>query len=189
VQDLRIAPLAPAHRSRVAELLVATAAFSAEEIVVALELFDQGTASAGPSLRSGRQNIVAPSASEGPALTDNELLGAFDGDHLVGYACFGPTPSTDGTYDLYWLAVDPAAQGRGVGRALVRHVEGELAKRGARLLVVETSSRTDYAPTRKFYERAGYAEAARVRDFYAPADDRIILTTRLTQTPGGVATQ
>ncbi len=188
MQGLRIAPLSPAHRSRVAELLVATAAFSADEVDVALELFDEGTAGAGPSLRSGRQAAVAPSEREGHALPDYELLGAFAGDDLLGYACFGPTPSTDGTYDLYWLAVDPAAQGRGVGRALVRHVEGELAKRGGRLVVVETSSRADYAATRQFYERAGYAEAARVRDFYAPADDRIILTTRLTQTPGGVAT-
>jgi hypothetical protein len=59
-------------------------------------------------------------------------------------------------------------------------VEAALAGRGARLLVVETSSRADYAGTRQFYARSGYHEAARVRDFYAPADDRIVLTTRLT---------
>ena len=57
------------------------------------------------------------------------------------------------------------------------------------LLVVETSSRPDYAHTREFYARGGYCEVARVRDFYAPADDRIILTTRLTQLEGGVATR
>ena len=173
MQGLRIAPLAPAHRSRVAELLVATAAFSADEVDVALSLVPSDARA-----ESGNRH----------SQPDYECVGAFDGDHLLGYACFGPTPSTDGTYDLYWLAVDPAAQGRGFGRALVRAVEEKLIARGGRLLVVETSSRTDYAPTRKFYERAGYAEAARVRDFYAPADDRIILTTRLTQTPGGVAT-
>ena len=113
---------------------------------------------------------------------DYEFLGAFDeaNDHLIGYACFGATPATDGTYDLYWLAVDPAAQGRGVGSALVRAVEEKLVGRGARLLVVETSSRPDYEGTRRFYARSGYHEAARVRDFYAPADDRIVLTTRLT---------
>ena len=102
----------------------------------------------------------------------------------MGYACFGPTPATDGTWDLYWLAVDPAAQGRGVGRALVQWVEKELGRRGARLLVVETSSRADYEQTRSFYARGGYVEAARVKDFYNTADDRIIFTTRLSGEAG-----
>ena len=80
-------------------------------------------------------------------------------------------------------------QGRGIGRALVREVETKLTGRGGRLLVVETSSRPDYDGTRTFYARSGYVEAARVRDFYAPADDRILLTTRLTTRDGGVATR
>jgi GNAT superfamily N-acetyltransferase len=176
---MRLAPLRPGDRDRVSELLVATAAFSDEEIGVALELLDS----------------CHPERSEGPAFArssdqDYEFIGAYDdSDRLLGYACFGPTPATVGTFDLYWLAVDPAAQGRGAGRALVRWVEQELASRGARLLVVETSSRADYAHTREFYARGGYAEVARVRDFYAPADDRIILTTRLTTREGGVATR
>jgi GNAT superfamily N-acetyltransferase len=125
-----------------------------------------------------RDRLASSQDSEG----DYEFLGVFDekSDRLLGYACFGATPATDGTYDLYWLAVDPAAQGRGVGTALVRAVEQKLLDRGARLLVVETSSRPDYEGTRRFYARSGYMEAARVRDFYAPADDRIVLTTRLT---------
>lgn len=174
---MRLAPLRPGDRRRVSELLVATSVFSADEIGVALELFDAG---------------CRPDQSAGspPAVADYEFVGAYDEEEcLLGYACFGPTPATDGTYDLYWLAVDPAAQGRGTGRALVRWVEQELGVRGARLLVVETSSRPDYAHTREFYARGGYREVARVRDFYAPADDRIILTTRLTQLEGGVATR
>ncbi|MBA3672932.1 MAG: GNAT family N-acetyltransferase [Gemmatimonadaceae bacterium] len=123
------------------------------------------------------------------ALADYETLGAFKGGTLCGYACFGPTPSTDGTHDLYWLVVDPASQKSGVGRSLLRGVEQVLARRGARLLVVETSSRDEYAGTRAFYARGGYIEAARVRDFYAPSDDRITLTTRLTANKGGVATR
>jgi hypothetical protein len=71
----------------------------------------------------------------------------------------------------------------------VRWVETELKTRGARLLVVETSSRPDYAGTREFYARGGYSESARIRDFYAPADDRIILTTRLTTREAGAATR
>jgi GNAT superfamily N-acetyltransferase len=181
---MRLAPLRPADRARVSELLIATAAFSSDEVTVALELFDETFDNFGRPDRSA--------ATEGPALAipDYEFVGAFDErEHLLGYACFGPTPATEGTYDLYWLAVDPAAQGRGAGRALVQWVEHELGGRAARLLVVETSSRPDYEHTREFYARGGYVEAARVRDFYAPADDRIILTTRLTTREGGVATR
>jgi ribosomal protein S18 acetylase RimI-like enzyme len=172
--SLRIAPLAADHRDSLRDLLVATRAFSAEEVGVALELFDSVyEAGAGPSVLA-----VAP---------DYEFAGAFNSSNeLHGYACFGPTPMTDGTYDLYWLAVHPDAQRAGVGRALVKHVERELADRAARLLVVETSSRPDYAHTRAFYARNGYEEAARLRDFYAPADDRIIFTTRLARERGVV---
>jgi ribosomal protein S18 acetylase RimI-like enzyme len=174
---MHIGQLRPEHRARLAELLVDTGAFHAAEVDVALSLFDvahgQGRDAGGPE----------------DAPLDYEFLGAFEDDRLVGYACFGATPGTDGTFDLYWLAVDRAAQGRGIGRALVRDVEGKLIGRGGRLLVVETSSRADYASTRQFYTRTGYTEAARVRDFYAPADDRIVLTTRLTTRDGGVATR
>ncbi len=184
---MRLSALCAGDRARVSELLVATCAFSTEEVGVALELFDTTFTSGNGSGR--------PERSEGPALApggmaDYEFLGAFDDeDQLLGYACFGPTPSTEGTYDLYWLAVDPAAQGCGTGRALVREVERSLVGRHARLLAVETSSREGYAQTREFYARCGYLEAARVRDFYDPADDRIILTTRLMARAVGVATR
>lgn len=170
--EVLLGAVRPEHRARLEGILVATGAFNDEEVGVALELFDLA---------------VIPSNVEGSAVTDDyEFIGAFDGDTLIGYACFGPTPATDGTWDLYWLAVDPGAQGRGVGRMLVRFVERELGRRGARLLVVETSSRADYEATRSFYTRSGYAEAARVKDFYDTNDDRIILTTRLSGEAGVV---
>ena len=110
---------------------------------------------------------------------DYEFVGAFDGEELRGYACFGATPSTDGTYDVYWIAVHPEAQRLGVGAMLMTEVERQLRDRRARLVVVETSSRDDYAPTRRFYQKRGYQETARLRDFYAPGDDRLVLTKRV----------
>ena len=174
---LRLGMLRPRDRARVAELLVSTQVFSREEIAVALELFDA----------SIRHQQSAGTDDERAA--DYEFTGAFDGEELLGYACTGPTPATEGTFDLYWLAVDPPAQNRGVGRALVREVERDLRARGARLLLVETSSRPDYEKTRAFYARCGYTEAARIKDFYGPADDRIMLTTRLTTRERGAATR
>ena len=171
--SIRLGSLRPRDRERVAELLVSTAVFSRDEIDVALQLFDATVHDDDGS--AGADDAQAP---------DYEFTGAFDGERLLGYACAGPTPATEGTFDLYWLAVDPTAQGKGIGTTLVRAVERELCDRGARMLLVETSSRPDYSNTRAFYARCGYIEAARIRDFYAPADDRIMLTTRLTPERG-----
>jgi ribosomal protein S18 acetylase RimI-like enzyme len=156
--SLTIAPLSSAHRSQIEEIVAATGVFSREEVGVAIEVFDERGA-------------------------DYEFIGAFEGDDLLGYACFGPTPSTQGTYDLYWIAVHPAAQRSGAGAALMAEVERQLNERGARMVVVETSSRDDYAPTRSFYHKRGYSEAARLRGFYAPGDDRVVLTKRVSDAP------
>jgi len=159
-----VGPLAASHRARVAEILRSTENFRAEEIDVALELFDE--------------SLVG---------SEYEFVGAFAGpgtqSPLMAFACFGPTSGTDRTFDLYWIAVDRSAHGTGCGTLLLSEVERRLEALHARMLVVETSSRSDYAATRGFYLRRGYVEAARVREFYAPHDDRIILTKRLAGSP------
>jgi len=155
-----LGPLAPSHRGRIARILRSTENFRDEEVAVALDVFDESLA--------GDEYV---------------FVGAFAREALVGFACYGPTMGTDRTYDLYWIAVDRAAQGTGCGSVLLAEVERRLEALHARMLIVETSSRSDYAATRSFYVRRGYAEAARVREFYAPDDDRIILTKRLAGSP------
>jgi ribosomal protein S18 acetylase RimI-like enzyme len=71
------------------------------------------------------------------------------------------------------MAVDPALHGAGIGTALLEAMERRLAG-VARLIVVETAGRADYAPTRAFYQARGYRAAARLPDFYAPGDDQVI---------------
>ncbi|MFI5042659.1 MAG: GNAT family N-acetyltransferase [Acidimicrobiales bacterium] len=151
-------PVARAHRARLEALVRGTGLFREAEVRTAVELLDE--------------------ALEGD--DDYRFLGAFDGDELVGYACYGPTPDTLGTFDLYWIAVDRARQGAGIGTQLVRAVEQRLAAVGGRLIVVETSSRADYTPTRAFYESRGYAKTATIRGYYAPADDLVIYVKDLT---------
>jgi ribosomal protein S18 acetylase RimI-like enzyme len=102
------------------------------------------------------------------------FLSALDGPQLAGFACYGPKPLTQGTFDLYWIAVDRGLARRGVGRALMQAVEEAVRRQGGRLLLVETSGRPDYAPTRAFYEAVGYRAGARIADFYAPGDDLVI---------------
>jgi ribosomal protein S18 acetylase RimI-like enzyme len=169
--------LTAAARPRIAEILRASRVFSGDEIAVALELFDEAHEERG--LRT--EESVSPQSSvlvpHSPS--DYLFLGAFSPEGiLVGYACWGPTPATDRTWDLYWIAVDPMLHGAGIGTILLEEVERRLVKRHARMLVVETSSRSDYTATRAFYGRRGYAVAASVRDFYAPGDDRIIFVKR-----------
>ena len=169
--------LSAADRPRITEILRGSKVFSAAEIDVALELFDQSIEERG--VRSKEERIPHSSVLVPHSPSDYLFLGAFTPEEiLVGYACWGPTPATDRTWDLYWIAVDTALQGAGIGTILLEEVERRLVGQHARMLIAETSSRSDYAATRGFYERRGYREAARVRDFYTPGDDRIIYVKR-----------
>jgi len=190
-----LGPMTASDRARVAEILRSTENFRDDEVVVALELFDA-------SLVGDEYEFVGAFAGDWglatrdwgektePDVGDQTRLAVspspqslVPSPQLIGFACYGPTPSTDRTYDLYWIAVDRDAQGGGCGSRLLLEVERSLEALHARMLVVETSSRSDYAATREFYLRRGYVEAARVREFYAPEDDRIILTKRLAGSP------
>lgn len=88
-------------------------------------------------------------------------------------------PLTDGTYDLYWIAVDPQTQGSGYGRALLRFAEDDVLQRGGRLLLIETSSQESYGATIRFYEKSGYPLVARIKGFYRPGDDKLIFAKEL----------
>ena len=150
-------PVERAHRGRVEALVRATGLFRASEAETAVEVLDESLAGED----------------------DYRWLGAFDGDTLAGFVCWGPTPGTEGTYDLYWLVVDPARHGQGIGTQLLSDVERRLRTDDGRLIVTETSSRADYEPTRAFYEHRGYTRAATIPGYYAPGDDLVIYSKDL----------
>ncbi len=115
-----------------------------------------------------------------PEQQDYEFFVACDDrDRVLGFVCFGPTALTDGTFDLYWIAVDKAAHGGGVGRELLEWTEEHVRAAGGRLLVAETSGTPEYTPTRRFYERLGYDGHLSVPDFYRPGDDLIVYSKHL----------
>ena len=99
----------------------------------------------------------------------------------IGYVCFGPAPMTRGTWNVYWLAVDPASQRGGVGRRLMKGCETEIGNRMGRLVLVETSSKDLYSPTREFYLSIGYREVSRITGFYDVGDDRVTYAKTLSR--------
>lgn len=101
--------------------------------------------------------------------------------NVLGFACFGPRPLTDGTFDLYWIVVDAEARRQGIARALLIRVEEEVRSRGGRLILVETSGTPAYTPARRLYESLGYHYQAVIHDFYAAGDDLIVFGKVLRQ--------
>jgi GNAT superfamily N-acetyltransferase len=101
-----------------------------------------------------------------------------DGSAVAGYACYGITPLTEGTWDLYWIAVERIRQGQGVGAALMKFVEDWIREEKGRMLLIETSSRTDYEKTRRFYINFGYQAICQITDFYAPGDSKVVFMKR-----------
>jgi ribosomal protein S18 acetylase RimI-like enzyme len=137
------------------EIVRATGVFREEEIGVAVELMDI--------------------AAENKEQKDYFLFSYLDDEGtLQGYYCVGPTPMTQGTFDLYWIAVHPRMHRKRIGHELLEHCEAQVKSMDGKLIVVETSSQPKYEPTRRFYLRHQYAEAARVKDYYAQDDDLVI---------------
>ena len=98
---------------------------------------------------------------------------------IAGYVCYGSRPMTEGVVDLYWLAIHPGKHRQGYGKALIQWVEKTVQEKKGRLILIETSSKDKYAPTRHFYQRLGYVENACIRDFYRPGDDLLIYSKYL----------
>lgn len=100
----------------------------------------------------------------------------------IGFVYYAPTEMTDRTWELWWIVVDPAHQGRGLGRQLLQFVEDDIRQRNGRILLIETSSTPHYKPTRRFYLKNNYALAAQITDFYADSDDKVIFSKHLART-------
>jgi GNAT superfamily N-acetyltransferase len=147
-------------REPLRRLLMATAMFTAEEVGIALELID------AVLNRPGQQDYIVRCCEAAGTVT--------------GYYCIGPTPATEGTFDLYWIAVAPEVQGSGVGGLLIAHAQDLVRGMGGRLLIAETSSQPKYEPTRRFYLAREYTEVARIHDYYRPGDDLVVYGKYLT---------
>ena len=100
-------------------------------------------------------------------------------EQVIGFAYVEPERMTEGTYNLLLIAVDPAIQGAGIGRAILDNLSGKLRRLGGRILLVETSSLDEFTATRAFYDVQGFTKEARIRDFYTAGEDKIIFWKQL----------
>jgi ribosomal protein S18 acetylase RimI-like enzyme len=158
-----IRPMVAADRSGVFRILENAGNFTPEEVATALELIDEWL---DLGEHSGYLTYVLDARDEG----NSEVL---------GYVCFGPTPLTESTYDLYWIAVDKSKHRGGVGKRLLKFAEEEMGRRGGKMLLVETSSQETYGGTIQFYEKTGYELVGKIKEYYKPGDDKLIFAKRL----------
>lgn len=162
---MKIRPAEPRDRERIHEILVGVAIFTDEEVRCAMELVD---AALDHPERGDYLVHVLEEPESGPKRM------------VQGYVCYGATPLTEGVYDLYWIAVDPKQQGQGIGQLLLRFVENEVRRQRGRMLLIETSSKESYGPTVRFYQRSGYDEISRIKDFYRIEDDKVVFCKKLS---------
>ena len=146
--------VSPEDVVRVRDLVVSTGVFTDAEVAVAEELV---------------QERLAKGDSSGYYFVFAERAG-----RTIGYVCYGPIACTVGSFDLYWIAVDRACQGQGLGRLLMAESERLIGAQGGRHIYIETSNRAQYAPTRGFYLHCDYGEVAVFHDFYAPGDAKVV---------------
>ncbi len=92
----------------------------------------------------------------------------------IGFCYAVPEALAEGAWNMLAIAVLPTQQGGGYGGAIVQHLEAMLKERGQRILIADTSGTDDSTQTRMFYHKNGYSEEARIRDFWAAGDDKIV---------------
>jgi GNAT superfamily N-acetyltransferase len=160
IRHPHIRPMTSEDKPAVMKILKATPEFTPGEVFVAEELIDYYISDL---VGSGYLILVAEVNSK-----------------VEGYICFGLTPLTEGTWDIYWMATAREKQGQGIGTALLASAEAKIKESRGRLAFIETSSKPEYEKTTRFHLSRGYELICQVPDFYAPDDDKLILQKRLS---------
>lgn len=158
---LKLRPMLEKDKPALMTILRDTPEFKPSEVVVAEEVID--------------------SYLRDPEGSGYIIMVAEEGGDIAGYICYGPTPCTDGTWDIYWEAVAREKRGRGIGSALAAAAVAAIRKARGRMIIIETSSTPLYESTRRFHLGQGYEIVGRIPDFYAPGDDKLIMQKRLVQ--------
>jgi ribosomal protein S18 acetylase RimI-like enzyme len=144
-----------------------------ESDIAAIEALVQRTGFFTPAEVSMAGELVEARLEHGYDSGYEFLIGEANGV-IAAYTCYGQIEGTESSFDLYWIAVDPLHQGAGLGRQVLQQTEAAMKAEGGTRYYAETSSTGKYAPTRQFYERAGFKQVASIADFYRPGDGKLI---------------
>ncbi len=147
-------------RDKIEKILIDTKNFNQEEISVAMELIDI-------YLNNSNQKDYE-------IFVDEEENGVIN-----GYVCIGKRPLTKATYDLYWIAVNPMVQSRGIGSKMIKFIEDYIKEKDGNLILIETSGKPSYEKERKFYEKNNYNKVVEIKDFYDKGDSLVIYSKYL----------
>ncbi len=173
--SIRIAK--PEDETIVMDIIERTGFFRPVEIDIAREVFTEAAHNKPGCSYQSYIAEIRDTIDEGRLTKEERQLAHHPSSlvpRVVGWVCFGETPCTLGTFDIYWIAVDPTLQRQGAGKFMLEFSENEIKKQKGRLAVVETSGMKRYESTQKFYEKNNYTIAAKISDFYAPGDDKLI---------------
>ncbi len=108
----------------------------------------------------------------------HQILTYDDGGRLAGLAYFAPREFADRVWELLMIAVDAGCHRQGIGSRLLLAVEEAVRVTNGRLLLIETSSRSDFAGARQFNRRHGYTDVAHIPDFFAEGDGKTSFVKR-----------
>ncbi len=159
MKDFKLRKIRRDDREKIRHISLDVGIFTAEEVEVAISLVDE--------YFKGDRDY-------------NFIVAALE-NKVIGYACYGPTPLTSGTWDIYWIAILREFHGKKIGSTMITRVENEIQKRGGRLILAETSSKKSYEPTRRFYEKMNYKIVSKIDKFYSEQDDLVTYGKYLDQ--------
>lgn len=151
---IKIRPLTSPDKPAIMDIVSTTPEFDEMDRVVAEELVDAYLAD---GTESGYHILVAEADAR-----------------VNGYVCYGPTPLTENTWDVYWIAVAREKHGKGIGTALLTAAESNIKKAKGRMILIETESHTSYEKTQQFYFKRGYTVVCNIPDFYKVGHGKLV---------------
>ena len=125
------------------------------------------------------QELVQENLIKGQEKSGYIFIIAEKNDTPIAFACYGKTPCTADSFDLYWIAIHQNQKNMGIGKKLMSLIEKDIAGLGGKNIWIETSSRPLYEPTRMFYLKTGYDLVAQLPNFYGKNDNKHIFLKNL----------